>query len=78
MASQGRNVPASIASPGSAAQESPEGAVSMGDPALERPKLITDSCKNVDLPFGAYSINNQVSSFWRVMRPVALSFDVLV
>lgn len=31
------------------------------DPALDRPRLKTDMCRNVDLPLGAFAINHLVS-----------------
>lgn len=36
---------------------------SIGDPALDRPKFITDMCKNIDLTMGAFQINHLVSRF---------------
>lgn len=32
-----------------------------GDPALDRPRLATDMCKNIDLPPSAFAINYPVS-----------------
>lgn len=31
------------------------------DPALDNPKLVTDSCRNVDLPLAAFNLNHMVS-----------------
>jgi hypothetical protein len=39
------------------------GHCSIGDPALDRPKLVTDMCKNIDLTMGAFQINHLVSRF---------------
>ncbi|KAL3255703.1 hypothetical protein ABHI18_008127 [Aspergillus niger] len=36
--------------------------VPLSDPALDRPRLKTDMCKNVDLPMSAFAINHLVSS----------------
>ena len=33
-----------------------------GDPALDKPSLTTDNCKNVDLPLAAFNLNHLVSS----------------
>ena len=32
-----------------------------GDPALDKPSLTTDACKNVDLPLAAFNLNHLVS-----------------
>ncbi|GAT26809.1 origin recognition complex subunit Orc1 [Aspergillus luchuensis] len=32
--------------------------VPLSDPALDRPRLKTDMCKNVDLPMSAFAINH--------------------
>lgn len=32
-----------------------------GDLALDNPKLVTDSCRNVDLPLAAFNLNHMVS-----------------
>lgn len=34
-----------------------------GDPTLDNPKLIIDSCRNVDLPLAAFNLNNMASCF---------------
>lgn len=34
-----------------------------GGPAFGCPKLVTDSCRNVDLPLAAFNLNHMVSSF---------------
>jgi hypothetical protein len=42
----------------------------IGDPALDRPKLVTDMCKNIDLTMGAFQINHLVSRFrsWNLQK----------
>ncbi|KAL2860463.1 hypothetical protein BJX68DRAFT_225345 [Aspergillus pseudodeflectus] len=36
-------------------------AAPMFDPALEKPSMKTDMCRNIDLPFGAFDVNHLVS-----------------
>ncbi|KAL4773805.1 hypothetical protein BDW60DRAFT_184589 [Aspergillus nidulans var. acristatus] len=33
----------------------------VSDPALDRPRLLTDMCRNLDLPYGTFSIDHLVS-----------------
>jgi hypothetical protein len=35
----------------------------LGDPALDNPRRLTDSVRNVDLPASSYAIDNLVSTF---------------
>lgn len=35
--------------------------IPLSDPALDKPRLRTDMCRNVDLPLGAFAINHLVS-----------------
>ena len=46
---------------GNAPHPQDQGGPPRGDPALDRPKLLTDMCRNIDLPAAAYFIDGQVS-----------------
>lgn len=53
--SQGPRSP-TVQNPGFRGQGGPH----MGDPALDRPKLLTDMCRNIDLPPSAYYVDGTV------------------
>ncbi|KOC10421.1 hypothetical protein AFLA70_27g004082 [Aspergillus flavus AF70] len=38
------------------------------DPALDRPRLKTDMCRNVDLPLGAFAINHLAHVHSRLLK----------
>lgn len=50
----------------------------LGDPALDKPKLKTDMCRNVDLPMGAYSINHLVSGSFYVQKLKAIEICLVL
>lgn len=37
-----------------------QGVPQMGDPALDRPRLLTDMCRNIDLPASAFNVDGMV------------------
>lgn len=51
-----------------------------GDPALDNFKLVTDSCRNVDLPLAAFDLNHMVSLFslGRLKKRRLVVFHLLV
>lgn len=40
----------------------------VGDPALDKPKLVTDMCRNVDLPLAAFNMNHLVSPYFLLRK----------
>ena len=74
MATHGRNPPnPPPGSPKPSTEKRPTGAP-MGDPALDRPKQVTDTFKNIDIPYGAFSINNPEVGWFYILLVLIRSF----